>query len=184
MSSDELQIDPDLDKEEGQDGMTGNIGPARNITSFFETSNASASSSAAPNASTKKKAPRRLKAAAADIKQTRLGAGLKPVRLQVEPQVTDSSDCEVGNGAMLVLKGSTNDKPRKNRKRQDEEGQQMREMSKSARGNAASERAVIPKGNRRKRELLEEIDTEPDTETGGESSKQPKGVYIAIRVPL
>jgi len=184
MSSDELQIDPDLDKEERQDGLTGDIIPARSLTSFFAISNASAGSSSAQNVITKNKAPRRPKAAATDIKQTRLGAGLKPVRLQIEPQVAESSEFAVGNGTLALAQSSAEEKPRKSRKRQDEEGQEMREMAKSARGNAASKRGLLNKGNRGRRELIEEMDTEPVTEADGESSNQPKGMYIAIHVPL
>ena len=184
MSSDELQIDPDLDKEEAHDSIPSNTEPARGLASFFATPNASASSSSAQNAPTKKKAPRRLKAAAADIKQTRLGAGLKPVRLQLEPQVAESDESVVGNDATPLIESSGNGKSRKSRKRKDEEGQEMKEMAKSAKGNAASKKAVLPKGQHRKGELVEDMDTELETETGGESSKHPKGLSIAIYVPL
>ena len=130
-------IDPNLDDSDVPGVTADVVRPARNLLNFFKGQQASDTEAiAGPSEPPKKRAPRQKKnAAAEDNKQTRLGAGLKPVKVQPDVQVE-------GDIAMLaevpepVPSNVADQKKKSGRKPKpravDDEDQEVRAMSKAA----------------------------------------------------
>ena len=130
-------IDPNLDDSDVPGVTADVVKPARNLLNFFKGQQASDTEAiAGPSEPPKKRAPRQKKnAAAEDNKQTRLGAGLKPVKIQPDVQVEGDEAMlaevpEPGPSHVVDQKKKPGRKPKA--RAVDDEDQEVRAMSKAA----------------------------------------------------
>jgi hypothetical protein len=111
MSDVEQGIDPNLDAEVPE--VTTDIAkPARNLLNLFGGQNSAVVATLGPSEAPKKRAPRQKKSLASeDAKQTRLGAGLKPVKVQPDVQVEGDIDMTPAAAEPSQPNGSEQKKP-------------------------------------------------------------------------
>jgi hypothetical protein len=146
----ELDIDPDLDTHEQREPNPEPEGnkQAKNLTTFFGGLGSASSSIPSQCVNPKKRASRQSKSVTTDAKQTRLGAGLRPIKTQQvaatnESVVTSVQDALSNPGAIRSVKNSKAGKRSK-----DYEG--VEDMTRNIKGQQTVSKAASDKTSKRK----------------------------------
>jgi hypothetical protein len=171
MSDIEQDIDPNLDAEV-PDVATDIAKPAPNLLNFLSGRPAADTATPGPSEAPKKRAPRQRKSLAdGDAKQTRLGAGLRPVKVQPDVPVEEDIDMNAATAGPSQPDSSEQKKPgRKGKKRfVDNEDREIKAMARAAKQKkpAAKPKATVTKGSKKKdAEGVSDIGDEGETVRG------------------
>jgi hypothetical protein len=171
MSDIEQDIDPNLDAEVPE-VATDIAKPALNLLNFLGGRPAADTATPGPSEAPKKRAPRQRKSLAdGDAKQTRLGAGLRPVKVQPDVPVEEDIDMNAATAGPSQPDSSEQKKlGRKGKKRVvDDEDREIKAMAKAAKQKkpATNPKATVTKGSKKKdAEGVSDISNEGETVRG------------------